>query len=119
MVGFTLLYLQRQRVAIARAFAREEHIRIMLLDEVRVCTIACLDVSDVILQPTSALDQASEQLIQDALDKIMHSGTAKTSVVVAHRLSTIQARAAARSLMPLTRLTGRRHHLCDAGGQHR
>ena len=66
---------QRQRVAIARAFAREERIRIMLLDE-----------------PTSALDQGSEQLIQDALDKIMHAGShKKTSIVVAHRLSTIQA----------------------------
>lgn len=42
------------------------------------------------LQPTSALDQTSEKLIQDALDKITDSAPRKTSVIVAHRLSTIQ-----------------------------
>ena len=38
------------------------------------------------LQATSALDAESERLVQDALAKSMHG---RTTVVVAHRLSTI------------------------------
>ena len=58
---------QRQRVAIARA---------MLAD----CPILVLD------EATSALDSESERLVQDALEKLM---AGRTTIVVAHRLSTV------------------------------
>ncbi|KAL4578988.1 hypothetical protein LXL04_015123 [Taraxacum kok-saghyz] len=59
---------QKQRVAIARAVLKNPSI--LLLDEA-----------------TSALDTASERLVQDALDKLMEG---RTTVLVAHRLSTIR-----------------------------
>src|SRR6185437_15918643 len=60
---------QRQRIAIARAFLKDAPI--LVLDEA-----------------TSHLDTISEQLVRRALDALMVN---RTTIVVAHRLSTIQA----------------------------
>jgi subfamily B ATP-binding cassette protein MsbA len=66
--GVTLSGGQRQRIAIARAIVRNTPL--LILDE-----------------PTSGLDAASEELVFEALRRLM---TDKTTLVIAHRLATIQ-----------------------------
>jgi ABC-type multidrug transport system fused ATPase/permease subunit len=66
--GANLSIGQRQLICIARAVMADP--RILMLDEA-----------------TSSVDTVTEALIQDALDRLLHG---RTSVVIAHRLSTVR-----------------------------
>ena len=66
--GVTLSGGQRQRLSIARAIAKNSPI--LILDEA-----------------TSALDSATEKLVQSAINKMQQD---RTTIIIAHRLTTIQ-----------------------------
>jgi ATP-binding cassette subfamily B protein/subfamily B ATP-binding cassette protein MsbA len=66
--GATLSVGQRQRLSIARALLKDAPI--LILDE-----------------PTSALDAQTEQLLMEALERLM---TQRTTFIIAHRLSTVR-----------------------------
>jgi len=59
---------QKQRIAIARAFLKDAPV--LILDE-----------------PTSALDAESEDLVKEALHRLLEG---RTALIIAHRLSTIE-----------------------------
>jgi subfamily B ATP-binding cassette protein MsbA len=97
-LGVRLSGGQRQRLAIARAILRNAPI--LILDEA-----------------TSALDTESEALVQEALERLMMD---RTTLVVAHRLSTIR-RADTIVVVSRGRIVerGRHEELLARGGEYR
>ena len=93
--GVTLSGGQRQRIAIARAIIRDTPILIM--DE-----------------PSSGLDAASEELVFEAIERLIEG---KTAIVIAHRFSTIR-RAHKICVVEDGRIveSGRHEQLLAAGG---
>lgn len=66
--GTSLSGGERQRIAIARAFLRDAPL--IILDEA-----------------TSSLDNESEKLVQESMDRLLEG---RTALVIAHRLSTVR-----------------------------
>ncbi len=93
--GVTLSGGQRQRIAIARAIIRDTPI--LVLDE-----------------PSSGLDAASEELVFEAIDRLIEG---RTTIVIAHRFSTIR-RANTILVVESGRIVenGKHDHLLAAGG---
>jgi subfamily B ATP-binding cassette protein MsbA len=93
--GATLSGGQRQRIAIARAIIRNTPI--LILDE-----------------PSTGLDAASEKLVFEALERLMEG---RTSIVIAHRLSTVRRAGVIFVVEDGTiRERGRHEELVQAGG---
>ncbi|CAF3979613.1 unnamed protein product, partial [Rotaria sordida] len=63
---------EKQRIAIARVLLRQ--LKVLLLDEA-----------------TSAMDSHNEQIVQEALEQAQREDSSRTSLNVAHRLSTIRS----------------------------
>ncbi|CAF3880102.1 unnamed protein product, partial [Rotaria sordida] len=63
---------EKQRIAIARVLLRQP--KVLLLDEA-----------------TSAMDSHNEQIVQEALEQAEREDPSRTSLIVAHRLSTIRS----------------------------
>lgn len=96
--GYRLSGGERQRIAIARVILKDP--QILVLDEA-----------------TSHLDSLSEALIQEALQRVMQG---RTSLVIAHRLSTVIA---ADKILVIDRgkliQQGRHHELLEQGGLYK
>jgi ABC-type multidrug transport system fused ATPase/permease subunit len=93
--GVTLSGGQRQRIAIARAVIRDTPV--LILDE-----------------PSSGLDAASEELVFEAIDRLIEG---RTTIVIAHRFSTIRR---ANAILVVENgwivENGKHEHLLAAGG---
>ena len=96
--GVTLSGGQKQRLAIARALYKNPEV--LILDEA-----------------TSALDTESEKIVQEAIDNLIEN---RTSIVVAHRLSTIKS---ANQILVLDKgkivERGNHEELLSLGGRYR
>lgn len=84
---------QKQRIAIARALVRKP--RLLILDEA-----------------TSALDPESERQVQKTLDELMETGHQHSTIIVAHRLSTVRN---ANKIVVLSNEDGRGSHVVEVG----
>lgn len=81
---------QKQRIAISRALIKKPPI--MLLDEGLLLWICCCYNNEVeqyyVPSATSALDAASEKIVQESIDSLQTGE--RTTITIAHRLTTIR-----------------------------